>query len=157
MNITLTNDLLLIRRLPDEEPVTAWGFVLPATDEHVDTPLRGLVLAAGPGRTPKLAPAGAAVVRSLERIIELAGEKVRGWPAYDQATVALAAQESLPERRPMQVQVGDIVIFSKHGFQEFRIEGEDLIVTQEASILGVIESDRGEVSYCSECGATIYG
>ena len=139
MNITLTNDLLLIRQLPDEEPVTSWGFVLPPTAEHVDTPLRGVVLAAGPGRIPKLARAGAAVVKALERLLEHDRQAGLHSPTHNQAVDALAGHSTVPDRRPMQVKVGDIVIFSKHGFQEFRIEGEDLIVTQEASILGVLE------------------
>ena len=139
MNITLTNDLLLIRRLQDEEPITSWGFLLPPTAEHVDTPLRGLVLAAGPGRIPKLARAGAAVVKSLEKVLELTLADFGTCQATADAKDALAAHSAIPDRRPMQVKVGDTVIFSKHGFQEFRIEGEDLIVTQEASILGVIE------------------
>lgn len=140
LNITLTQDLLLIRPLPDEEPTTSWGFVLPATAEHVDTPLRGVVLAAGPGRTPKLGRAARGVVRSLERLLELAGSTGQGWPAHEEARRALAAQSERPERLPMHVGVGDTVIYSKHGFQKFRIDGEDLVVTQEASILGVIEN-----------------
>jgi len=139
LNITLTQDLLLIRPLPDEEPITAWGFVLPATAEHVDTPLRGLVLAAGPGRIPKLGRAALGVIGSLERLLELAGAAGKGWPAHEEAQRALVAQAERPDRLPMNVGVGDTVIYSKHGFQKFRIEGEDLVVTQEASILGVIE------------------
>lgn len=139
MNLTLTQDLLLIRRLPDEAPVTDWGFVLPPAAEHVDTPLRGLVIAAGPGRIPKLARAAGALARALEGLLELEQATVATSPTHEAAIIALAAHSALPDRRPMQVKVGDTVIFSKHGFQEFRIEGEDLIVTQEASILGVIE------------------
>lgn len=139
MEITLTDDLLLIRQLPDNPPVTPWGFVLPATDEHVDTPMRGVVLCAGPGRIPKLGKAGTDVVKCLERLVELAGRAGYGYPTQENAKRALAAQAELPDRLPMQIQVGDTVIFSKHGFQKFRIGGEDLVVTQEASILGVIE------------------
>lgn len=139
MNITLTQDLLLIRPLPDPEPVTTWGFVLPATAEHVNTPLRGLVLAAGPGRTPKLSKAALGVIRSLERLIELTGPAGVDVTATNAVERALEAQAECLDRIPMTVRVGDTVIYSKHGFQTFRIDGENLVVTQEASILGVIE------------------
>ena len=136
------NDLLIIRRLPDPDPVTDWGFALPPSDEHADTPLRGLVLAAGPGRRPKAGPAARAVVSILEEcIIELRhGISHRLYAdLIEEAERVLAESHGVPDRAPMIVQVGDTVIFSKFGFQEFRIGGENLIVTQEASILGIIE------------------
>lgn len=142
-DIRLTNDLLLIRRLPDEEEVTTpWGFVLPPTDENKDTPLRGLVLAAGPGRRPKMATAAKELVSAarylLDDVIKSAGLAVQYDSKFYALSIALAAHSVLPELTPMTVKVGDTVIFSRHGFQAFRIFGEDLIVTQEASILGVI-------------------
>ena len=60
-----TNDLLILRKLSDPPPTTTWGFELPTTDDHADTPMRGLVLFAGEGRQPKLSGAGRAVVEAL--------------------------------------------------------------------------------------------
>ena len=38
----------------------------------------------------------------------------------------------------MQVKVGDIVIFSKYGYDEVKVNNEDLYILSEASILAVI-------------------
>lgn len=136
------NDLLIIRRLPDPDPVTDWGFALPPGDEHADTPLRGLVLAAGSGHRPKAGPAALAVVSILQECISELRHGISHRLYADlieEAERVLAESHGVPDRAPMSVQVGDTVIFSKFGFQEFRISGENLIVTQEASILGIIE------------------
>ena len=42
------------------------------------------------------------------------------------------------EVRPLDVQVGDKVLFSKYGGTEIKIEGEDLLVMREDDITGVI-------------------
>ena len=44
------------------------------------------------------------------------------------------------EIRPLDVKVGDKVLFSKYGGTEVKIEGEDLLVLREDDITGVIES-----------------
>ncbi|WP_455210427.1 co-chaperone GroES [Kaarinaea lacus] len=41
--------------------------------------------------------------------------------------------------RPLEVKVGDKVLFSKYGGTEVKIEGEDLLVLREDDITGVIE------------------
>lgn len=38
---------------------------------------------------------------------------------------------------PMQVKVGDTVLFSKYGYEEVEIEGEDLYIISESNILAV--------------------
>lgn len=43
------------------------------------------------------------------------------------------------EVRPLEVKVGDKVLFSKYGGTEVKIEGEDLLVLREDDITGVIE------------------
>lgn len=43
---------------------------------------------------------------------------------------------------PMEVVVGDRVIFSTNGHQLTKIDGEELIVLREASIIAVIEGDE---------------
>ena len=45
-------------------------------------------------------------------------------------------------RIPVQVKVGDTVLFSTNGHQITKINGEELIVTREASIIGVIEGGK---------------
>ena len=44
------------------------------------------------------------------------------------------------EVRPLEVKVGDKILFSKYGGTEVKIEGEDLLVLREDDITGVIES-----------------
>jgi chaperonin GroES len=40
---------------------------------------------------------------------------------------------------PMHVKVGDRVLFSTHGHQVTKIEGEELVVLRQPSIIGVFE------------------
>ncbi len=41
---------------------------------------------------------------------------------------------------PLQVQVGDRVVFGKYAGTEIKIDGEDRLILREDDILGVIES-----------------
>ncbi|MEK7778793.1 MAG: co-chaperone GroES [Pseudomonadota bacterium] len=41
--------------------------------------------------------------------------------------------------RPLEVKVGDKVLFSKYGGQSVKIKGEELLVMREEDIMGVIE------------------
>ena len=43
------------------------------------------------------------------------------------------------EARPLDVKVGDRVLFGKYSGTEVKIEGEDLLVMREEDIMGVIE------------------
>ncbi|HEC19069.1 MAG TPA: co-chaperone GroES [Gammaproteobacteria bacterium] len=43
------------------------------------------------------------------------------------------------EVRPLDVKVGDKVLFSKYGGTEVKVDGEDLLVMREDDITGVIE------------------
>jgi len=43
------------------------------------------------------------------------------------------------ELRPLDVKVGDKVLFSKYGGTEVKVEGEDLLVMREDDITAVIE------------------
>lgn len=147
MEFKLTNDLLLVRRIVVTENKTDWGFELPATEDHEDTPLRGIVIAVGPGRRPKTSGAGKDVVTALEKLIE----RFHAMPNIDWGSRGIAIQhwqdaenaikrhQGGIDRIPMMIEVYDEIIFSRHGFQSFRIDGEDLIVLQEASALGVIK------------------
>ena len=42
--------------------------------------------------------------------------------------------------RPLDVKVGDTVLFGKYSGTEVKVEGEDLLVMREEDIVGVIES-----------------
>jgi chaperonin GroES len=43
------------------------------------------------------------------------------------------------EVRPLEVKVGDKVLFSRYGGTEVKIEGEELLVMREDDITGIIE------------------
>lgn len=147
MNIKLTSDLVLIRRLTDESPKTSWGFELPKVEESADTPWRGEVAATGPGKLVKISPAGESVVDALKSLVDSFHRMPninwgsRGFPLqlFQQADDALKGQAGSMTRAPMQVRVGDIVVFSKNLYQEFKLDGTTYIATHEDSILGVLE------------------
>jgi len=42
------------------------------------------------------------------------------------------------KRVPMQVKVGDTVLFSKYGYDEVKIDGQEYYILSESSILAVI-------------------
>lgn len=42
------------------------------------------------------------------------------------------------KRVPMDVKVGDRIIFSKYGFDEVKIGGEELYVVSASSVLGIV-------------------
>ena len=42
------------------------------------------------------------------------------------------------KRVPMQVKVGDTVIFSKYGYDEVKVNGQEYCILSEGSILGVV-------------------
>ena len=42
------------------------------------------------------------------------------------------------KRAPLQVKVGDTVLFSKYGFDEVKVEGEEYYILSESSVLAVI-------------------
>jgi len=44
------------------------------------------------------------------------------------------------EKRPLDVQVGDTVLFGKYSGTEVKVDGEELLVMREEDIMAVIES-----------------
>jgi len=44
------------------------------------------------------------------------------------------------DARPLDVQVGDTVLFGKYSGTEVKVDGEDLLVMREEDIMGVVES-----------------
>jgi chaperonin GroES len=44
-------------------------------------------------------------------------------------------------RRPLQLKVGDHVLFGKYAGQTVKIDGEELLVMREEDVIGVFEAD----------------
>ena len=42
------------------------------------------------------------------------------------------------KRVPMQVKVGDTVLFNKYGYDEVEIEGQEYYILSESNILGIV-------------------
>lgn len=60
---------------------------------------------------------------------------------YSAATRALIENTENAVRIPMQVKVGDTVLFSRNAAQEFSFEGDRLLVSREGAILGILDSE----------------
>lgn len=45
---------------------------------------------------------------------------------------------------PMEVKIGDIVLFTKWGGTEVKIDGEDLLVLKESDIIGIVEKSASK-------------
>ncbi|SAK88584.1 chaperonin Cpn10 [Caballeronia catudaia] len=45
--------------------------------------------------------------------------------------------------RPLQLQVGDQVLFGKYAGQTVKVDGEELLVMREEDVMGVLETDAG--------------
>ena len=43
-------------------------------------------------------------------------------------------------RIPMSVNVGDVVLFSKYGYDEVKVDGTDYLILSESSVLAILES-----------------
>jgi len=96
MNIRPLQDRVIVKRM-EEETTSAGGIVLP--DSATEKPIRGEVLAVGPG---KILDSG--------------------------------------DKRPLDISVGDTVLFGKYSGTEIKIDDEELLVMREEDIMGVIEA-----------------
>jgi len=90
-------DRLLVRPV-DEELKTASGIIVPDTATK-EKPMRGEVIAAGPG---KLTETGS--------------------------------------RLPMDVKVGDKIVYGKYSGTEFKIDDEELLIIDQNDILAIFEN-----------------
>lgn len=45
---------------------------------------------------------------------------------------------------PLEVKVGDIVMFTKWGGTEIKIDGEDLLVLKESDVIGIVEKSAAK-------------
>ena len=46
--------------------------------------------------------------------------------------------------RPLEVAVGDRVLFGKYGGTEITLDGEELLILRESDVLGVVQGPSGE-------------
>jgi chaperonin GroES len=97
MNIKPMQDRLLVKPA-NEELKTASGIIVPDTAAK-EKPMRGEVLAAGPGKLSK--------------------EGVR---------------------IPMDIKVGDKVLYGKYAGTEFKLEDDDLLIIEQSDVLAILEN-----------------
>ena len=45
------------------------------------------------------------------------------------------------ELRPLQVQIGDTVVFGKYSGSEITVDGDELLILREEDVLGIIDSE----------------
>ena len=94
MKVRPLHDRIIIQRLEEEEQRVG-GIIIPDTAK--EKPIKGKVVAAGPGRR------------------------------LDNGEV-----------RALTVKEGDVVLFSKYGGTEVKIDGEDHLILREDDILGIL-------------------
>ena len=47
-------------------------------------------------------------------------------------------------RIPMDIKVGDIVIYAKYGGTEYKLDDEELMILRESDILGILSSKKSK-------------
>jgi chaperonin GroES len=60
------------------------------------------------------------------------------------AAVGPGARNEDGERIPMEVKVGDRVVFAKYSGTEFKQDDEDYLILRESDILAVVERERAK-------------
>ena len=58
--------------------------------------------------------------------------------------VGPGARDEDGERIPLDVKVGDRILFGKWSGTEVKIDGEELLIMKESDIMGVIESKKAK-------------
>ncbi len=93
------------------------------------TPLGDRVLVMPTGKEDKTTPSGIIIPDTVEKERPETG-----------VVVAVGEGRTTDEGNiiPMNVSVGDTVIFSKYGPDEIKIEGEDFFIISESAILAVL-------------------
>ena len=94
MKIRPLHDRVIVKRV-EEDTVSRGGIIIP--DSAKEKPVKGKIVAAGPGRR-------------LEN----------------------------GEQRALTVREGDLVLFSKYGGTDVRLDGEDHLILREDDILGIL-------------------
>ena len=113
MNLRPLQDRIIVKRV-EEETKTAGGLFIPETAK--EKPQRGQVIAVGDGKVN---------VRSLARYIE--------------NTAGNGKKTEDGKVLPLDVKVGDIVLFGKYAGTEVKVDGNDYLMMREDDILAVVE------------------
>lgn len=58
--------------------------------------------------------------------------------------VGPGARDESGRVNPLDVRVGDIVLFGKWGGTEVKLDGEDVLVLKEADIIGIVDKKAGK-------------
>ncbi len=53
-----------------------------------------------------------------------------------------AINEKTGARTPMEVKVGDMILFAKWAGNEIKLDGEELLIMKESDVLGVVEGKK---------------
>jgi co-chaperonin GroES (HSP10) len=146
MKIRPMGDRVLIQRC-EPDKVSKGGIIIP--DNAKNPPQEGIVLAVGPGH--RLDGGGVDFRAVVERIAEMAGvgktsalaDDVCGDVAavVDRALTDAASSEA-PRYQPLDVKVGDKVIFLKYsGDKVTGPECEELVLMHESDVIAVYNRD----------------
>jgi chaperonin GroES len=143
------HDRVVVRRI-DAEEKTSGGIIIPDTAK--EKPMEGEIIAVGPGARNEqgqlVAPDVKAGDRVLVRRIEQE-EKTQGGiiipdtakekPMEGEVIAAgPGARGDDGKLNPLDVKVGDRVLFGKWSGTEIKIDGEDLVVMKESDIMGIV-------------------
>jgi len=85
------------------------------------------------------------LVRRLEQEEKTAGgiilpDTIKEKPQMGEVlAVGNGARDEAGKVHPLEVKVGDVVLFAKWGGTEVKIEGEELLVMKESDIIGIVE------------------
>ena len=145
------HDRVLVRRIEADEK-TAGGIIIPDTAK--EKPQEGEVIAVGSGarnEAGQLQPLDLKVGdRILVRRIEAEEKTAGGIIIPDTAkekpqegeviAVGAGARDEAGKLIPLDVKVGDRILFGKWSGTEVRLNGEDLLIMKESDVMGVIET-----------------
>ncbi len=92
------------------------------------SPLGDRIVVSPAAREDKKLPSGIIIPESADKEKPAQGKVVAVGPGkFEDGT-----------RVPMTVKVGDTVLFSKYGYDEVKIEGEEYYILAESSVLAII-------------------
>ncbi|UXZ05467.1 co-chaperone GroES [Moraxella nasicaprae] len=85
------------------------------------------------------------VVRRTEEEQKTAGGILLPGSAQEkpqQGTIIAAGNGQITDNgvRPLDVKVGDVVLFSQYAGQTVKVDGEELLIMKESDVLGVLEA-----------------
>ena len=127
MKLQPLEDRIVVRTAEAEEK-TSSGLVIPDTAK--EKPQQGEVLAVGPGRRSEQTTASGIVIP------DTAKEK----PQEGRVLAVGPGRFEDGARVPLDVNVGDKVIFSKYGGTEVKLSGQEYLVLSARDVLAIVES-----------------